>query len=458
MQYYQYYQVFSVLVCVGLEASKVLLVQTVEKANNSSVRGADYYSKNMYLNGGTVNIPHTNQANSKECNCNGVADVYEDGGDCTDSPDGKWCYVDPKNCEDAEEYGGLFTSYSACKKTPCVCNGYKDRHGRGGSCGKFCFVDPNADCPDKKNFLGMKISEYICKKKGYLYLSDTQILKLPSFQEVPCNQHWPEYSIINAFGGLVNHNNTKELMLCGGISITGCRIWTKDGWLQSDTKFNRQRSASSVINDRLLVTGGWEAIGIPSTKDRRTYHKLKSTKILKTTWQDFTELPASINSHCQVTVSNTVYIVGGVTRESWNNYIPTNATFKLTNSNKWSKQSSLNTPRHSHACVEWNGGILAIGGYSHGSGITSVERYNVVSNKWFSFTPIPAKLAHHQAVVWEGDVYVLGGYEYANRVKNKVVYKLKKGSKTWEVVPGVSVENYPRSIFPAVITSHIHCN
>ena len=65
---------------------------------------------------------------------------------------------------------------------------------------------------------------------------------------------------------------------------------------------------------------------------------------------------------------------------------------------------------------------------------------------------------HHQAVVWGGDMYVLGGWDETNIAKNKVVYKLKKGSQTWEVVPGVSVENYPRSIFPAIITSNIHCN
>merc|ERR1719392_39419 len=197
-------------------------------------------------------------------------------------------------------------------------------------------------------------------------------------------------------------------------------------------------AAASETSAGLLVTGG---------HDRSIAKYLTSTLLFNTTWQDFTELPVATESHCQVTVSDTVYIVGG-----WNTISATTGdTYKLTSSNQWSKLSSLNQPRFTHACVEWDGGILAIGGFQ----LSSVERYNVVSNIWVDFAPLPVKLGFPQAVVWEGDVYVLGGLE-DDKVDNKVVYKLKKGSQTWEVVPGVSVED-SRSIFPAVITDNIHC-
>ena len=190
-----------------------------------------------------------------------------------------------------------------------------------------------------------------------------------------------------------------------------------------------------------LWTGGYDA-----------RQPLNNTRLYtESGWQNFTELPEAIGLHCQVYVENKgVYVIGG-----YNDERSLDTTYELTSSNEWSKLSSLNTRRHDHACVEWEGGILAIGGI----GYSSVERYDVVSNKWFSFTPLPEVLFYHQAIVWDGDVYVLGG-RVVNHDINKVVYKLKKGSQTWEAVPGVSVDlgTDKRSIFPYLITSNIHCN
>lgn len=216
----------------------------------------------------------------------------------------------------------------------------------------------------------------------------------------------------------------------------------------------RINAAASQTSAGLLVTGG-------NTEVTGGSKLLSSTLLFTTTWQDFTELPVATSLHCQVTVGDTVYIVGGYTDSD-----VLGDTYKLTSSNQWSLISSLNTPRSLHACVEWDGGILAIGG--RGSGfidvdrLSSVERYDVVSNKWFDFTPIlPVKLEYHQAVVWGGDLYVLGGWDHTNGGINKEVYKLKKGNQTWEVMPGVSVDlgtDYKRPIFPAIITNNIHCN
>ena len=62
---------------------------------------------------------------------------------------------------------------------------------------------------------------------------------MPTFKEMSCNQQWPENKLNHASAGLVTYNNTKEIMLCGGYRITGCRIWTKEGWVKSDTTFDR---------------------------------------------------------------------------------------------------------------------------------------------------------------------------------------------------------------------------
>ena len=98
-----------------------------------------------------------------------------------------------------------------------------------------------------------------------------------------------------------------------------------------------------------LWTGGYDTI---------TDQRLKSTKLYtESGWQNFTELPETTGDHCQVYVENKgVYVIGG-----WNDEGSLDTTYELTSSNEWSKLSSLNTRRHDHACVEWEGGILAIG-------------------------------------------------------------------------------------------------
>jgi len=291
--------------------------------------------------------------------------------------------------------------------------------------------------------------------KGYLYISETKILDLSTFKEVSCEQHFPERPLTAATAGIVSYNNKEELMLCGGNDMTGCRIWTKEGWAQSDTTFNRKSSTASETSAGLLVTGGW---------DKKSGKKLNSTLLYTTKWQNFTELPVATSHHCQITINDTVYIVGGEKTVTFSNgtstYEVLGATYKLTKSKEWSELSSLITPRTQHACVEWDGGILAIGGVNRGGGLSSVERYNIVSNKWFSYNLLPVKLKYHHAVVWADDLYVFGGYDQTNKSRRSVVYKLKKGSKTWEVVPGVSVSTGTayRPIFPAIAISNIHCN
>ena len=83
---------------------------------------------------------------------------------------------------------------------------------------------------------------------SYLYLSENVILKMPTFQEISCDQQlqWHENEVGGTSAGLVSYNNTKEIMLCGGYEhdydyegMTGCYIWSEQGWIQTDTTFNR---------------------------------------------------------------------------------------------------------------------------------------------------------------------------------------------------------------------------
>merc|ERR1712142_71492 len=99
------------------------------------------------------------------------------------------------------------------------------------------------------NYVG---AEKTTKAQGYLYLSEKKILKLPSFQEISCDQRWPDKKLEGASAALVSYRGTKEIMLCGGRGITGCRIWTSHGWWISDTTFNRRGTSASEIDNNLL--------------------------------------------------------------------------------------------------------------------------------------------------------------------------------------------------------------
>ena len=104
--------------------------------------------------------------NISGCTCIGVPDILNRGDKCTDGPRGKWCYVDNNKCEDAIAFNGMFTSTVPCKTpfSPCVCNGYTDIMGEGDSCGKFCYIEEDANCPDRTPYNSRMISKHLCMK------------------------------------------------------------------------------------------------------------------------------------------------------------------------------------------------------------------------------------------------------------------------------------------------------
>jgi len=272
----------------------------------------------------------------------------------------------------------------------------------------------------------------ITTEDQFLYLSDSRILSLPSFEEVTCKQDFPEELFLNyATAGVVMDGN---LLLCGGYGMTTCWLWTENGWLEKGTDFNRKIAAASSVGDSLIVTGDY---------DGNT-----STMIFteEAGWEDFTPLPVAMSFHCQVSVGDTVYVV---------RY---DSTYKLSMSTKqWVKLSSLNTPRGEHGCAEWDGEIIVVGGTASGDYLSSVEKYDPVSDKWSTFTPLPTTLSLMQVLVWDNDLYVLGGYDGNSHENSKKVFKLKHGEDTWEEL-GVTLQNVEkRDVFPAVTLKTLHC-
>jgi len=303
----------------------------------------------------------------------------------------------------------------------------------------------------------------------YLYLGKDTILKLPTFEEVPCQQGFPESYAKDLghqmTGAVVSHHGNKTLMLCG-VKHT-CFVWTSDGWKQSYAQFDRKKladrkdwihAASSVLPDgRWLVSGGEKEQSYDVKKP------ISSTKIYKDFegWSDFTRLTFPTDSHCQVSIGNTTYIIGG---ESGDTQF-SSSVYSLSEDDKWVAAPSLATPRSSQGCVAWGDKIYVVGGqtqtgYNKFAWLSSVEVLDTSdpTNTWVPGPEFPVQISNGHAVLYHDVLYVLGGgsqYGYDGALTG--VYSLARGSLEWTWV--ASYTNRYRNLFPAPILPKeaLHC-
>ena len=111
----------------------------------------------------------------------------------------------------------------------------------------------------------------------------------------------------------------------------------------------------------------------------------------------------------------------------------------------WTAVNPLVTPRHWHACTAYMGQIWAIGGWRQ----SSVEIYDPLRDSWEQGQSFPEAMYLAHVTVFQDRVYYIGGWRTGT--PNTEVFTFMGGS--WQVVPGVSVEDYSRSVFPAPIVN-----
>ena len=193
-------------------------------------------------------------------------------------------------------------------------------------------------------------------------------------------------------------------------------------------------------------------------------------------WKDFFPLPVLIADHCQVTVGDNVYIIGGVQANLDyldNSYesdevddIISSTVYVSRNKQDWTELGfQLRTKiRTQHACAVLNGRIYVIGGKDirgNGEKLSSVEIFDPAHPSQWTYGPeLPMPSSKGQAVVHEGVIYALAP-EDGRGITTTRVFSLEEGAKEWKTVTNLTLERSDkRRVFPAPVvkSSVLHCN
>jgi len=311
-------------------------------------------------------------------------------------------------------------------------------------------------------FIEQTVEEILTEKlaeKGpsYIYFSYYTIVEIPAFTKVKCDQKIPwEKKQEWGLAATVPYKGKKTLMLCGGLYTKGCYAWTQQGWEKTDDEFDRAWAAYSTMSDgKLLVTGGFG----------EDYERLSSTMTYSQEegWQEFTPMPAAKINHCQVTVGDKVYVIGGLDGDDI-----TDGSVYVLSDGQWSRQYELAYPRRDHMCAEFGGNIYVIGGlkeekqYRAHSVITYPPSVEIIDTQnpgvMLEGPKMPYNVYESHAVVHDDVLYVAGDKTHEfGRGSYRNVYSLGKQEKEWKILPVDWFDN-TESVESAPIINEIFCD
>jgi len=281
------------------------------------------------------------------------------------------------------------------------------------------------------------VEKLAVKDPSYLYLDSTTIVDMNTLQFLPCQQDFPaELSYFWSQAAVVPHNGQDRLMVCGGPDMTGCFVWTSaSGWQSLNTtsfKYRSQAASSMMARGGWLVTGG--SVG---RLDGRGFNRSSSVLLYSNNyWEELTNVPEAVCCHCQVTVGDTVYIIGG--RNSSNDWA-VSTVYKLSDG-IWTQHHSLNRARWGHTCAVLDNTVYVIGG----SAYDSVEMLSLDSNSWVYGPSLPGDAYDAQTVVYNDKLYVFE--------TKGMIYRYDRRQDLWEDLSNTEFILLPfneRIVFPA---------
>ena len=207
-------------------------------------------------------------------------------------------------------------------------------------------------------------------------------------------------SIIFCIGGLISQN-------CGSGNVywmdvkRNNRHWEK---ARASMKVNRYLHAATVVNDEIVVSGGY------SNDDSTALNSVEllknGTSFFNSYWQILFPMNEKRSGHALVTLNNNVIALGG----SGGGYSSSSSVESLSElRGTWSFLKPMNTPRNRLAAVVCDRKIYAIGGKSLTGIENSVEQFDFTSNSWSNVAKMSHERWGHSACVFQGRIFVVGG-------------------------------------------------
>lgn len=205
----------------------------------------------------------------------------------------------------------------------------------------------------------------------------------------------------------------------------------------ADLPAPRSAAVGAFVNGRLLVVGGWDAVG---TSTSTTYAYDPATN----SWSRKADLPAGVSAGAAASVNGKLYVVGGCTTDACE---PTsNQTFRYDpGTDTWTKLADYPETVAFLACAPAGDGLVCAGGFDPGKGwrgepTNTTYRYFADSDTWVQQAYMPY---YHWGMAYAGvggKLQIVGGI-VGGSITNQV-FEFDPDTGTWSALPNANNPQY----------------
>ena len=198
--------------------------------------------------------------------------------------------------------------------------------------------------------------------------------------------------------------------------------------------------ATAIVDNTLYLLGG-------KTKDG-VVNKVLQYNVLDDKWIELSPKPLPASGIDSVVIGNKIYIPGGITMDG-----DVSKIFEVFDPNldNWDPLSNLPEGRSSYSAVAFEGQLYLFGGWDGLSIQDTVLIYNPNSDVWeYGSNPMPQPIMNSGAVVANGRIYIIGGESDDAILKSTYIYQPALdniGGNPW--AEGMALD-YPRANMAAV--------
>ena len=177
----------------------------------------------------------------------------------------------------------------------------------------------------------------------------------------------------------------------------------------------RTEVAAAAIGEKIYLVGGFRE---PSWYEVLQNRVFKRPSIIVTDaveeydtaldlWRLRAPLPIPVHHASVASVSDRLYVVGGLTQGPPGRSARVFAYNPTTNS--WSERTPMPTPRGALGLAEYNGKLFAVGGIGTNGNSAAVEMYDPVTDAWMQRAPLPTPRDHLAVATSNQRIYAIGG-------------------------------------------------